>query len=39
MYMGIGGERVFYPYLSFDIIIAIGRFSARELPNIVIFYT
>jgi len=23
-----GGERGFYPYLSFDIFIAIGRFSA-----------
>jgi len=26
-----GGERGFYPFLSIDIFIAIGRFSAGEL--------
>jgi len=26
-----GGERWFYPYLSFDILIAIDQFSAGEL--------
>jgi len=29
--MGGGGEMGFYPYLSFDIFVAIGRFSAGEL--------